>query len=110
MEQGMQQYHQRDRLLSDLGFKSYRSYLSSDLWRTTRRRFLQTRKKCEICDRARATQVHHIRYTKRALLGHSYRDMIAICGECHCRAELDSLGYKRTWAETQNQLIKKLRT
>jgi 5-methylcytosine-specific restriction enzyme A len=66
----------------------YSRYLRSPEWAYRRKRILERdRYQCRLRYRGcthRATQVHHLRYTKR-MGGESDRDLIAVCVSCHDR-------------------------
>jgi len=82
-------YRGRQLILSDLGYRSYRGYLASDLWRSIRQRLLKrARHRCERCG-SRATQVHHIGYSHDNLSGRKSRGLVPVCGGCHRLYELD---------------------
>lgn len=81
------QYSQRNKKLQAMGYANYREYLASDLWRSIRSRIM-TRDKaiCRMC-KAKATEVHHLRYTQRVLEGRSDKHLLALCRSCHEAAE-----------------------
>ena len=62
--------------------KEYEAYLSSDRWRKLRLEVLERSKcKCELCEEAPATEVHHFTYIR---LGHELlSDLTAVCHRCH---------------------------
>lgn len=85
----MNPYRERDRMLKQLGYSSYRQYLASSVWAQIRAQVLGTgpgRAKCQRCDK-RASQVHHARYTVAALLGTDVASLVPTCAKCHRRAE-----------------------
>lgn len=71
----------RDVLCRQLGYKSYRSYLSSDLWFTIRARVLSGAC-CSSCG-GEANQVHHLSYSEAVLLGLDDSQLEAVCWSCH---------------------------
>lgn len=81
-------YVQRNRIILELGFPSYRAYLQSQLWRDIRSSVLSSGMKCE-CG-APAHQVHHAAYTYENLSGKNLHDLIPVCRFCHRRAEIAS--------------------
>jgi 5-methylcytosine-specific restriction endonuclease McrA len=92
-------YEHRGRVLQQLGFESYSSYLSSPLWATIRQRALEAeRHLCRICQRP-ATQVHHQRYDHATMAGQVLRHLIPLCAGCHVSSELDRRGEKRKMPE-----------
>lgn len=94
-------YAARDELLRTLGFGSYAEYLRSVTWKRIRMAVLRRgRFKCQLCGRKTWT-VHHVRYTRAALLGETYDDMTPLCGKCHTGVEFDRDGEKRTLVDSQ---------
>jgi len=81
--------------LAFLGFKSYREYLSSDLWGEIRRRVLaRDDHTCRICNDP-ATQVHHNSYSLDALSGNLIDQLFSLCRPCHHRLEFKADGHKK---------------
>ncbi len=81
------QYAQRNKKLKAMGYADYREYLVSDLWRSIRVRIMARDKAtCRMC-KAKATEVHHLRYTQRVLEGRSDKHLLALCRSCHEKAE-----------------------
>lgn len=69
--------------LKEIGFRTYREYLSSPLWAGVRDRFRKSRPAhCEICGLADVRlSVHHKTYKR---LGYEHaRDLALICDGCH---------------------------
>ncbi len=86
----------RERTLFYLGFKSYREYLKSPLWRMIREEvFRQKGRRCCLCGR-RAQQVHHRRYDRATLLGLILTFLEPICVKCHDSIEVTPTGRKRS--------------
>lgn len=83
-----QAYEKRGRLLRELGFDSYKTYLSSPLWHSIRAKVLVGGVKCYGCP-GKANQVHHGRYTRENLSGTSLRYLYPICRDCHERIEFE---------------------
>jgi len=91
-------YASRDYLLPQLGFKTYRDYLASDLWHKIQARVYSARgKKCYLCGRD-ATELHHMRYHKDDLLGKNIKFIVPICHECHIYIEFND-GQKRSLSD-----------
>lgn len=91
----MNAYQQRNALLREMGYPTYADYLASDLWQTIRRRVLAAhRYNCGLCS-GRAVQVHHIRYTREAILGQGITHFVPVCRSCHERHEVQNC-YKVT--------------
>ena len=83
-------YRTRAEHLRTLGFSSYTLYLQSDLWYTIRRAVLKRdRHVCRCCMEARATQVHHLKYSARVLRGENIGWLISVCAGCHERSSVD---------------------
>ena len=82
-------YQYRDDNLRVLGFRSYRQYLSSELWQSIRARAIQRAQgKCERCSRpTEHFQVHHRAYDPATLRGDSVDALTASCPSCHRKAE-----------------------
>lgn len=79
-------YDARDGVLRSMGFRDYRDYLASPLWREIRARVLRKRPECRLCG-GTATQVHHTKYLKGDLYGTRLDNLIPLCGGCHRRIE-----------------------
>ena len=69
--------------LKAMGFRSYADYLHSDLWREIRARVLERDPTCQVCERARATEVHHRAYDRATMDGRTLEQLVAICRPCH---------------------------
>lgn len=96
-------YSSRNRLLDTLGLGTYGEYLRGDLWKSIRSRVVKKAKwKCSLCA-ARATEVHHVAYTKAALLGTSLRSLVALCEGHHLAVEFDAAGRKRTLESARSE-------
>lgn len=97
-------YGERDAILAQLGFASYKAYLASHLWDEIRLRVL-TREgwRCWSCG-SRATQIHHCEYTHANLGGHSDRGLIPVCKSCHQQAEISIDGPKKTLGQANSEL------
>lgn len=90
-------YALRDQHLQDLGFRTYKAYLASDLWQFTRRQVLiRDGHLCQACGRPDSYQVHHQKYTRKVLLGKDLAHLVTLCGECHTHIERDDDGVKIT--------------
>lgn len=95
-------YVERDRLVRELGLPSYRIYLQSELWAKIRKRVLKKKPRCNFCD-ARATQVHHSRYTAENLRGDCLRGLWSTCADCHELMHLNN-GQMIDFGETHSRL------
>lgn len=82
-------YAYRNDNLRRLGFKTYRSYLKSDLWASIRERvFERADRRCERCKRSKKRlQVHHRAYDPATLAGTSLDSLTVTCSHCHRVAE-----------------------
>ncbi len=98
-------YSNRDQILKSLGFNSYRSYQSSDLWVEIRQRVItRSNGKCECCSSKDGHSVHHIDYSIKTLLGDSIDQLIHLCKECHYIVEFAENGKKRSFDKSQAKL------
>lgn len=82
-------YEYRNENLKRLGFKTFRLYLKSELWRTIRARVLARPPEglCQKCQRKKATQVHHRAYDMATLAGTNVDSLTKTCARCHVKAE-----------------------
>lgn len=96
-------YDARDRVLRDLGYKSYDAYLHSHDWAVIRRRVLcLDRGLCRCCG-GPATEVHHSAYNSWALRGIDLSCLHSICHQCHEMVEFD-FGMRRSPVEAVSTL------
>lgn len=86
----------RDRRLKAIGFKSYKEYLASDLWKGIREEVFAIKGRVCLCCNSPATQLHHTRYKMEELLGTNLRHIQPVCGPCHKQIEFDENGHKRS--------------
>lgn len=83
-----------DKMLRDLGYRSYTEYLRSEHWRALRRRFFakswrvaSMRERfgttcCEFCGCTdRPVELHHRTYKR--LGREKLTDLVLLCGDCH---------------------------
>ena len=94
----MEVYAERNDLLRELGFKDYKTYLRSSLWKGIRQRKLELDPNCYGCDRNDSTailQIHHSAYTRENLTGNSLEHLWTLCDRCHRWCEVTRAGYKR---------------
>jgi len=91
-------YADRKVFLAEVGFKTYRSYLASDLWKGIRAKVLRERPACEFCG-SPATQVHHSSYWPAVLRGEATKALHPTCASCHKAGEFSKNGYKRSPVE-----------
>lgn len=81
-------YEQRGEKLSNLGYAGYQAYLASDEWKTIRDEKLKRYPHCILCQ-CKATQVHHLDYGHRTMLGLRPWRLVQMCGDCHKSIEFD---------------------
>lgn len=94
----------RSKILHYLGFKSYREYLASDLWRDIRSRVLaKYDNKCTRCG-GDATQVHHMSYCLVAMNGEDIGSLRPLCAGCHKFIEFHPNGIKAKFSTVQKKL------
>jgi len=98
-------YEKRDRLLRALGYASYGQYLRSTTWENIRETVLRENNYCCVRCGRRATQVHHRHYSRAVLTGQNTRSLIAICYDCHTKAEREEDGSKRDIVEANHAII-----
>lgn len=81
-------YAQRNRLVKEMGFESYKHYLQSPLWFSIRSAvFQRDRGQCRACPNP-ARCVHHNKYTKATLAGKDLAPLFSLCVDCHNAIEL----------------------
>ena len=80
-------YRYRNDNLERMGFRTFRAYLKSDLWKSIRVRVLEWSPLCQSCFKKKATQVHHRSYDPATLKGDELRSLTALCARCHRLAE-----------------------
>ena len=90
----MDAYAERNELLLCLGYRNYRQYLRSDVWKRIRSEQLEKESNCYGCF-CPAEAVHHGRYTEENLTGQTGKDLYSICTRCHEKCEVTQSGYKR---------------
>lgn len=75
--------------LTKLCFISYKEYLKSELWKTIKKKVINSNNgKCKYCDR-KSTQVHHTSYDFDTMSGKNLRYLHPVCSACH------KTGYKK---------------
>lgn len=80
-------YTERNANLKTMGFRNYKEYLRSPLWKGIRAKVFATKGKvCELCDRL-ADIVHHNWYGVSDLLGGRMCNLHPLCEQCHERIE-----------------------
>lgn len=92
-------YKQRNESLKKLGFNSYKEYLSSPLWKGIRLKVMDRENNiCQICHITKAEHIHHHNYAYKTLRGdkRKLRHLVAICKNCHEKAEFLDNSLKAT--------------
>lgn len=80
-------YGHRNRILKQMGFRSYEHYIKSPLWGSIRTQQLREHPFCWACGN-RAEQVHHGNYDRQTLEGKNRKALYSVCEPCHEHAEL----------------------
>lgn len=93
----MSAYTERNKILRIIGYKNYKHYLRSPLWKAIRDEHINKNSRCYCCGKT-ATQVHHTKYTSDILLGINlqHNDIVSICGKCHHKSEFTKEKKKRS--------------
>lgn len=86
-------YKTRKYVLTQLGFSSYKEYLSSQLWKEIRANVLQQYPECRVCDKP-ATNVHHKSYSRMVMIGVLTSELVSLCTKCHEQIEFSESGHK----------------
>ena len=70
--------------LKELGFRNYKEYLASDIWKKQRTDFYKYRKTihCQLCKKTYNLNVHHTRYSRLGKENFK-KDLILLCRDCH---------------------------
>jgi len=82
--------------LKALGYRNYKDYLSSNLWRKLRSKAIKTSGGLCCCCGEAATEVHHRNYDLETLKNGGDFSLVPLCNACHHLAEFDTNGRKRT--------------
>jgi hypothetical protein len=70
---------------ADPPYRTYREYLRHPQFRAVRAIVMSRASgQCEVCNIARASEVHHLRYPPWGTIDVP-ENLIAICHPCHCR-------------------------
>lgn len=104
----MKTYTQRNAVLAEMGFSSYRQYLESEVWKDIRNRALDFHgRRCRLCN-AYTRTLHHLSYSRRVLEGEDLLMLVPLCGGCHLSIEFTPHGHKRTFESSRETYQKKL--
>lgn len=98
-------YTRRNERLPGVGYADYREYLKSEQWQAIRAVKLKKFPQCLVCDKA-ASQVHHLDYSEKTLLGLCLRSLVTLCDSCHERIEVTTEGEKRRLCDANAELRK----
>lgn len=75
------EYKLRNIRLKEIGYKSYKDYIKSDLWKDIRTKHINHHNKCDYCNSKYRLNVHHLSYEK---IGVYITDhLITLCDDCH---------------------------
>ena len=102
----MDAYTERNAILLELGFKDYRAYLRSALWKDIRTRKLAESPDCYSCGSTRLLQIHHAQYTVKNLTGATLEHTYTLCARCHRWCEVSKGGYKRNPAQATREMFR----
>lgn len=86
----------RSQSLDALGFKTYRHYLRSALWKKIRAAvLLASGSQCYCCTQSAAC-IHHKSYDLAVMRGDDLSMLVPLCAACHKAIEFDIFGNKRS--------------
>lgn len=105
MKPSLAAYADRNAILREMGFQSYKDYLESQLWKSIRERVLARDKRACCACGGDAWQVHHTVYTRAAMEGRDITSLESICGGCHEWAEFTKKGTKRSLAQANRRMM-----
>ena len=100
-------YEKRNALIRELGYKSYKDYLNSRMWKHVRERVLKRdRGVCLACN-GPAQVVHHRSYCKASIRGMRLDYLVSLCHKCHEEAEFNN-SKKTTVSQANSHLNRKI--
>lgn len=102
----MAAYTQRNETLLEMGFKDYKQYLRSPLWKRIRAAKMKKDPECFSCGKVKRLQVHHSVYDRRVLEGTTDEGLYTVCSRCHRWAEFTRAGQKRGPEDATKELIR----
>lgn len=75
-------------MLKKLGFKTYKEYLESELWKNLKKQIYAKKDKCDCCGSRDNLQIHHASYTfmrtkKDGKRVGSIKGLKLLCKNCH---------------------------
>lgn len=78
----------RDSILLEQGFRTYKEYINSPIWRNIRKQVLiRDGFICQKCRKSRAVSVHHLSYDYNTMIGNNLSKLLSVCNKCHWRIE-----------------------
>ncbi len=105
----MEEYTERNDILLELGFKDYKAYGRSELWKSIRERKRAINPNCFVCERGDTEakiQIHHGKYHESNLTGKSLDDLYTLCAFHHRWIEITKGGYKRNPEDATKEMFK----
>lgn len=105
----MEEYTERNEILLQLGFKDYKAYCRSDLWKSIRARKLAIDPNCYVCEKGPEKcqiQVHHSKYLMSNLSGKSLDNLFTLCALHHKWCEISHGGYKRNPTDATKEMFR----
>lgn len=106
----MDEYAERNEILYELGYRDYKHYLRSRLWKAIREQVLErdshTCYGCGRDDDRITIQVHHGKYTRANLSGQVLEHLYTVCARCHKWIEVTRAGYKRNPEDATKELVR----
>ncbi len=104
----MEEYEDRNAILLQLGFKDYKAYCRSQLWKSIRERKLAIDPCCYVCERSDGCkiQIHHGRYHESNLSGKDLSDLWTLCAAHHHWIEITKGGYKRNPEDATKEMFR----
>jgi len=101
-------YAARNELLRSFGYRSYKSYLASDEWKSLRAQVFAEFPHC-ICCESKSQVVHHFRYDSATLLGVHRLHLAPLCHACHEKMEVLPSGEKATLSHANTLMLEMAR-
>jgi len=101
-------YRVREQSLKTLGFRTYKEYLNSNLWKTLKVRLIG--QLCQICKVEKAYTFHHVTYSIPAMIGELPDQLIPICKRCHYAGEFQNAEKILDGKEIDRRLRKRARS
>ncbi len=104
----MEEYAERNEILLSLGFRDYKAYGRSDLWKGIRARKLAINPACYVCERSSGViiQVHHGHYDESNLTGKTLDGLFTLCASHHHWIEITPKGYKRNPEDATKEMFR----